>query len=167
MARLQIALPLFLIYLALSSKPAEETANHSPIPNLVFGAFLAIGISLLLSDRKQPFNWSRFIPFLIGLVRYALLVIVDMFESAIQVAQIVLNPKLPINPGIIAIDSGCKNDLAMALSAHAITLTPGEMVVAIDESGIMYTHTLNIARSKEYAEQAQEQRRSLLSKIVE
>lgn len=167
MARLQIALPLFLVYLALSSKTAEETANHSPIPNLVFGALLAIGISLLLSDRKQPFDWSRFFPFLIGLVRYALLVIVDMFKSAVQVAQIVLNPKLPIKPGIIAIDSGCKSGLAMALSAHAITLTPGEMVVAIDENGIMYTHTLNIARSKEYAEQAQQQRRSLLSKIVE
>jgi multicomponent Na+:H+ antiporter subunit E len=167
MVRLQIALPLFLIYLALSSKTAEETANHSPIPNLVFGALLAIGISLLLPNRKQPFNWSRFFPFLLGLVRYALLVIVDMFKSAIQVAQIVLNPKLPIKPGIIAIDSGCKSELAMALSAHAITLTPGEMVVAIDENGIMYTHTLNITRSKEYAEQAQQERRSLLSKIVE
>lgn len=167
MVRLQMALPLFLVYLALSGKSSAETAGYSPIPNLVFGALLAIGVSLLLPARSQPFNWSRFFPFLLGVARYALLVIVDMFKSAFQVARIVLDPKLPINPGIIAIDSGCNSNLGTALSAHAITLTPGEMVVAMDEQGILYTHALDINRSAEYSEQAQILRRDLLSQIVE
>lgn len=162
MARLQIALPLLLVYLALSHRPGDTL-----LPNLMFGALIALGMSALLPGRSRPFNWRRFLPFLWGVLRYTVLVIVDMFKSAYNVALIVLNPKLPIQPGIVAVDSGCQSELATALSAHAITLTPGEMVIAIDEKGILYIHTLDINRSQEYAEEAQSLRRNLLSKIVE
>ena len=167
MARLQISLFLFLVYLALSTRPAKLMGEHPHWPNLVFGALVAYGVSLLLPVRSRPFNWSRVLPFLVGIFRYILFVIVDMFKSAIQTARIVLDPKLPIAPGIIAIDSGCESELATALSAHAITITPGEMVIAMDEKGIMYTHTLYVHRSAEAAEEAQALRRDLLSKIVE
>lgn len=162
MARLQIALPLLLVYLALSHRPGAPL-----LPNVVFGALLSLGVSALLPGRSRPFDWRRFFPFLFGILRYAGVVIVDMFKSAYNVALIVLNPKLPIRPGIIAIESGCQSELAAALSAHAITLTPGEMVVAIDERGTLYTHTLDVARSAEYAEEAQSLRRNLLSQIVQ
>ncbi len=161
MARVQIALPLLLVYLALSHKPGDNL-----LPNLVFGALLAYGVSRLLPVRAKPFDWSRFVPFVLGIFRYAALVVVDMFKSAYQVARIVLDPKLPIQPGIIAIDSGCNSQMATALSAHAITLTPGEMVIAIEEDGTMFIHTLDISRSAEYAEDAQALRRNLLSQIV-
>jgi multicomponent Na+:H+ antiporter subunit E len=167
MARLQIALPIFLVYLALSTRPASQMGEHPHWPNLVFGALVAYSVSLFLPARSQPFRWSRFFSFLFGLFRYTLFVIVDMFKSAIQTARIVLDPKLPIAPGIIAIDSGCQSELATALSAHAITITPGEMVIAMDEKGVMYTHTLNVQRSAEAAEEVQALRRDLLSKIFE
>ena len=159
--RLQLALPLWLIYMALTQKTWQNI-----LPNLFLGAFIAIFISFLFPPRSRPFDWSRVIPFLVGLVQYAWLVIVDMFKSAYNVARIVLDPKLPIRPGIIAIKTGCASELATALSAHAITLTPGEMVVAIGEEGILYTHTLDIVRSQAHAEDAQELRRNLLSKLV-
>ncbi|MEJ5223086.1 MAG: Na+/H+ antiporter subunit E [Anaerolineales bacterium] len=161
MARLQVALPLLLVYLALSHKPGDNI-----LPNLIFGSFLAYGVSWLLPVRSTWFDWSRVVPFTIGILRYALVVIVDMFKSAYQVALIVLDPKLPIKPGIIAVDSGCRSEMATALSAHAITLTPGEMVIAIEEDGTMFIHTLDITRSAEYAENAQAMRRNLLSQIV-
>lgn len=159
--RLQIALPLMLVYLALAHQPGEEF-----LPNLVFGLLIALGVSLFMPTRRQPVDLRRASTFLIGLLRYSLLVVADMFKSAYNVAKIVLDPKLPIRPGIVAIDSGCQSELATALSAHAITLTPGEMVIAMDERGIMYIHTLEIDRSDEYAEDAQSLRRNLLSKIV-
>jgi multicomponent Na+:H+ antiporter subunit E len=164
MVRLQVALPLLIVYLSLSYRYDHTLRDF--FANLFMGALLALGVSLLLPRREQPFDWSRVLPFFDGLFRYAILIIVDMLTSAYQVAQIVLNPKLPIRPGIVAIDSGCQSELATALSAHAITLTPGEMVVAMDEHGILYTHTLDIDRSAEYAEQAQSLRRNLLSKII-
>lgn len=162
MARLQIAIPLLLIYLALSHKPGDNL-----LPNLVLGLVIALGISLGLPVRPRPFHWRRVLPILAGIFRYALVVIVDMFKSAYQVALIVINPKLPIHPGIVAVDSGCKSELATALSAHAITLTPGEMVIAIDKRGTMYVHTLDMDRSAKSAEHSQSLRRTLLSRIIE
>ncbi|MCK7481749.1 MAG: Na+/H+ antiporter subunit E [Candidatus Moduliflexus flocculans] len=35
--------------------------------------------------------------------------------------------------------------------AHAITLSPGEMVVAIDDEGVMYTHCLNVDDSEKWS----------------
>lgn len=159
--RLQIVIPLMLVYLALTHQPGEKF-----LPNLVFGFLIAMGVSLFIPARRQPVDLRRALTALIGLLRYAVLVVADMFKSAYNVARIVLDPKLPIRPGIVAIDAGCQSELATALSAHAITLTPGEMVVAMDERGIMYIHTLEIDRSDEYAEDAQSLRRNLLSKIV-
>jgi multicomponent Na+:H+ antiporter subunit E len=159
--RLQIIFSLMLVYLALAHQPGEKF-----LPNLVFGFLIAMCVSLFIPARRQPVDLRRGLISLIWLLRYALLVVADMFKSAYNVARIVLDPKLPIRPGIVAIDSGCQSELATALSAHAITLTPGEMVVAMDERGIMYIHTLEIDRSDEYAEEAQSLRRNLLSKIV-
>jgi multicomponent Na+:H+ antiporter subunit E len=159
--RIQIALPLWLAYLALTQKSWDNI-----LQNLVFGAVIAIAISFLFPPRPRPFDWSGAFPFFIGLLQYSWLVIKDMFKSAYNVAKIVLNPKLPIRPGIIAINAGCKSELATALSAHAITLTPGEMVIAMDENGTLYTHTLDVVRSQEHSEHAQELRRNLLSKLV-
>ena len=81
------------------------------------------------------------------------------------VARIVLDPKLPIQPGIVAIHSGCKSELATALSAHAISITPGELVLGIDDKGVLYTHCLDATHAAQYATEAQALRRNLLSKI--
>ena len=57
--------------------------------------------------------------------------------------------------------------LATALSAHALSIAPGELVVEIDADGVMYTHVLDVTHSSEYQEQAQQMRNDLLSKIIE
>lgn len=161
MARLQITLPLTLVYLALAYKYGDN-----PLPHIVLGFLVALGVSALLPVRVKTFDWSYAPTFFVGVIRYVMLVIVDMFKSAYQVALIVLSPKLPIQPGVVAIESGCQSPIAIALSAHAITLTPGEMVIAIGDDGVLYTHTLDVSRSAEYSAQAQTLRRDLLSKIV-
>jgi multicomponent Na+:H+ antiporter subunit E len=55
--------------------------------------------------------------------------------------------------------------MGTALSAHAITLAPGEMVVEIDERGVMYTSCLDKTNSEKYTEDAQRMRKNLLQKI--
>jgi multicomponent Na+:H+ antiporter subunit E len=103
----------------------------------------------------------------VALARYVLVLIYDLVVSGVQVTRIVLNPSLPIKPGIIAIPSNSRSEMASALNAHAITLTPGESVVEIGEDGVMYTHCLDAARSEEVVEQAQTLRVDLLEKIFE
>ena len=87
--------------------------------------------------------------------------------AALTVSRIVLAPRLPLNPGIIAIPSGSKSALGTARSAHAITLSPGELVVAIDDDGVMYTHCLNVDDSQRFIDKAQSMRKNLLNKMFE
>jgi multicomponent Na+:H+ antiporter subunit E len=149
---------LWLVYLAL-------TANFR-LNNLVLGLLIAIGLTLLMRPPHGTFELRRMPVALLALGRYLFVVLVDAVKSGIVAARLVLDPDLPVKPGIIAIPSGCDSELATALSAHAITLAPGEMVIEIGKDGVMYTHALDATRAEEYVQEAQHLRRELLRKIV-
>jgi multicomponent Na+:H+ antiporter subunit E len=157
MARLRLTIPLFLIYLALTSNLAWN--------NLLVGLLVGAGLSWLLRPSPKPIQWRRLPTALLAVARYLLALLVDLITSGMQVARIVLDPRLPIQPGIVAIPSGCQSELATALSAHAISLAPGELVVEIDSNGVMYTHCLDASRAADYVAEAQQMRRDLLQKI--
>lgn len=157
---LQVAVPLFLVYLAL-------TGNADPA-NLAVGALIAVGISLLRPKMNLPLiNLKRLPQFLWAGMRYLAVLAGDVVRGGLSTARIVLDPNLPINPGIIAIPSGTRSELGTALSAHAISLSPGEMVVAIDDEGVMYTHCLNVNDSEKMVASAQTLRKNLLSRMFE
>ena len=157
MTRLWLMIPLFLVYLALTSNLAWN--------NLLVGLVVAAGLSWVLRPSPRPIQWRRLPTALLAVMRYLLVLLVDLITSGVQVARIVLDPKLPIQPGVVAIPAGCESELATALSAHAVSLTPGELVVEIDEDGVMYTHCLDATRAAEYVAEAQQMRRDLLQKI--
>ena len=60
----------------------------------------------------------------------------------VQVALIVLNPKLPINPAILVFKTGMKKGLAKVTLGNSITLTPGTVTVDIEE-GTYFIHTID------------------------
>jgi len=150
---------LTLTYLALTSNLA--------LINIVAGLIIAALVVLLVRPQPHEVTWRQVPGRTIALGRYVLLLIYDLVVSGLQVARIVLDPALPIKPGIIAIPSRCRSEMASALNAHAITLTPGESVIEMSEDGIMYTHCLDAEQSKEVIEQAQKLRVDLLEKIFE
>ncbi|HRJ56816.1 MAG TPA: Na+/H+ antiporter subunit E [Anaerolineales bacterium] len=148
-------LVLFVIYLML-------TGNGS-LSNLVLGLIVAAIISLLMPkntpmlvriDRLPRYLWAG--------LQYAVVVIWDVIRGGISTARIVLDPKLPLKPGIVAIPYGKKSELGSAFSAHAITLSPGELVIEIDSEGNMYTHALNVDETLAAAEAGQAKRTRLL-----
>ncbi len=148
---------LTLAYLALTS--------NLQISNIIFGILVSVVIVLILQPKKHQLE-VQFAPgSSVAVLRYVLLLSYELIVSGFQVARIVLSPKLPIRPGIIAIPSYSDNEAAQALSAHAITLTPGELVTEMGDDGIMYTHCLDATESEKYIEQAQTQRIALLEKI--
>lgn len=155
----QMTILIALIYLAL-------TTNLEPA-NIVVGVLIGGLISLLVRPKQLSIGWNRLPQALWSILRYLGVLLVDMIQSAIQVARLLIHPDLPIKPGIVAIDAGCQSELGTALSAHAITLTPGEMVVGMDDQGLLYVHCLDASQSAAYAAEAQELRQELLSKIFE
>ena len=152
-----IIVPLLFVYLELSS-------NFEP-SNIILGLIIVSGITKLIRPRRPSKDWRRLPSSVLAMMRYLVKVAYDVIGSGIQVARIVLDPALPIQPGIVSIPSECESEMGTALSAHAITLAPGEMVVEIDEKGIMYTSCLDTTNSEKYVEDAQKIRKDLLQKI--
>jgi multicomponent Na+:H+ antiporter subunit E len=159
---LQLSLPLFAAYLVLT--------NNFQFSNLVLGALVALGLAALMpSGDLPPFSLRRLPRMLWGLLLYVWIVGWDVLRGAYSTARIVLTPKkeLPLDVGILAVPSGTKTELGTALSAHAITLSPGEMVLAMDEQGTMYVHCLNVTESAKTIEAMQAKRKHSISLMFE
>lgn len=65
----------------------------------------------------------------------------QIFIANIDVARRVLDPKMPISPGIIKFSSRLKSDVALTTLANSITLTPGTLTMDI-VGGDYYVHCL-------------------------
>lgn len=154
---LLIIVPLLFVYLELSS--------NFELSNIIVGLMIVTGIVKLIRPRRFPTDLRRLPSSVFALMRYLVKLVYDVIASGIQVARIVMDPALPIKPGIISISSECESEMGTALSAHAITLAPGEMVVEMDEKGVMYTSCLDTTNSEKYIEDAQKIRKDLLQKI--
>lgn len=150
---------LTLAYLAF-------TANLELL-NIIAGIIVASLVVLLIRPQPRKVIWRQIPQAALALARYVLVLIYELVVSGIQVARVVLNPSLPTKPGVIAIRSECRSEMATALNAHSITLTPGELVVEMSEDGTMYTHCLDASKSEEVIEQAQTMRVELLERIFE
>lgn len=164
MGYFRVIFPLFLVYLAL-------TLNLE-LSNLVLGGLLAIGLGVLVRPTlfvhgaPQPQPWRRLPYMLWAVVRYLAFLAWDIWLSGLQVARLVLAPKLNLQPGIIAIPTQTKSEMAIALSAHAITITPGEMVLEISRDGVLYTHCLDGTKPDVVRAEAQRLRETMLQDIV-
>ena len=154
---LLIIIPLLFVYLELSS--------NFELSNIIVGLMIVTGITKLIRPQRFSIDWRRLPSSVSALVLYLVILVYDVIASGIQVARIVLDPALPIKPGIVAIPSQCDSEMGTALSAHAITLAPGEMVVEMDEKGVMYTSCLDTTNAEKYTEDAQRMRKNLLQKI--
>jgi multicomponent Na+:H+ antiporter subunit E len=136
------------------------------ILNILAGVLIATIVVLLVRPQPHPLRWRNMPSTIVALIRYIFVLAYDLIVSGIQVASIVLNPSQSLRPGIITIPSKTKSEVAQALNAHAITLTPGEVVVEMDEEGTMYTHCLNATDSEQLVDDAREMRAELLEKIL-
>jgi len=157
MNRFRTIILLTLFYLGI-------TVNLE-ILNILAGLLIATGVTFLLPSEKTPLRWRELPQIAIATVRYIVILAYDLMKSGFQVAGIVLSPRMRIQQGIGAIHTEVESEVGVALSAHAITLTPGELVVEIDETDHFYMHCLDATKSAEYAQDAQKMRRDLLDKI--
>ena len=156
---LAVTLLLLFVYLELSF--------NLEFSNLVVGLFIAGFITFLIRPRSGPVDWGRLPSSIWALVQYLVILAYDLIKSGIVVARLVLTPKMRLRQGIVAISAECESELGTALSVHAITLTPGELVVEMDDEGVMYTHCLDVTEADKYMAEAQELRKDLLEKIFQ
>ena len=74
-------------------------------------------------------------------IQYLFSALKEIIKANIDVAERVLDPKLPINPSIVKIKVPFKNPFLLTLLANTITLTPGTL--SVDHKGeYIYVHFL-------------------------
>lgn len=69
--------------------------------------------------------------------------IVELVKANLHVAAIVLNPKMPIKPGIVKIKTNLKSPVAKVWLANSITLTPGTLSLDVDGQ-YLYIHWITV-----------------------
>lgn len=67
-----------------------------------------------------------------GLSWYTPWLLWQIVLSNLQVARLVLDPRLPIDPVVVRARTSLRRDLAVATLANSITLTPGTVTVDVD-----------------------------------
>jgi multicomponent Na+:H+ antiporter subunit E len=100
------------------------------VPELIAGAVIAVVVALLPTGASRVFADVRVTPRAIAAaVAYVFVFLAELVKANLDVAFRVLNPALPIKPGIVRVKTRLKTPLARTLLANSITLTPGTITV--------------------------------------
>ncbi len=114
--------------------------------HVFIGLVAAFLVALTMGDMftEQPQKWFSFRRYRWFIV-FFLIFTWECIKSNIDVAWRVLNPKLPINPGIVKIKTTLKTETGLTFLANFITLTPGTFSVDIDrEKQCLYIHWIDV-----------------------
>jgi len=130
---------LMLFWLMLVNSLAPGT--------LLIGALVSLTIALLYRDGLSFFTEFRWTPGAIvaGLAYYAYF-FRQLVRSNLRLAAIVVDPALPIEPGIIKVRTGLESRMGRLMLANSITLTPGTLTVEV-EGEWLYVHCVTLGET--------------------
>ncbi len=115
---------LFLIWLGFTTSLDSQ--------ELIVGAGLSLLISLFAYKTFSSYGLAFFHPKkLYSIGKYLIVFFIALIKSNFDVARRVIDPRLPINPGIVTYHTKLKSDTAKVFLANSITLTPGTLSVDI------------------------------------
>jgi multicomponent Na+:H+ antiporter subunit E len=72
----------------------------------------------------------------------------EVLRSSLDVARVVLDPRLPISPRVIEIESTSRHPFDQVLLGNSITLTPGTLTLDLHD-GVLRVHTLTEAGARD------------------
>ena len=103
-----------------------------------------IGLLLIIMTRRffpnRLYIWRLWATF-----KLVLLFIKELTLSNISVLQVVLRPKLNLQPMIFALPTDLEHDWEITLLSSLITLTPGTIVLNVsDDQRTLYIHAIDV-----------------------
>ena len=130
---------LMLFWLMLVNSLAPDT--------LLIGALVSLIIALLYRDGLSFFTEFRWTPeAIIAGVAYYAYFFRQLVKSNLRLAAIVVDPDLPIEPGILKIRTGLESHMGRLMLANSITLTPGTLTVEM-EGEWLYVHCVTLGET--------------------
>ncbi len=77
-------------------------------------------------------------------IKYFVMLIIEIIKACIVVGKIVIQPKIDIKPGIIAVPIDTKTHAGITAIANTITLTPGTLTLDVsDDESVLYVHCID------------------------
>lgn len=119
-----LAAALFLFWLALSG-------HYTPFL-IVSGAAIALAVALLGIRSGYGDDEGHPVDHLLHGLFYWPWLVVEITKSALTVAHIIVDPKLPISPRLIRARASQRTAVGIATYANSITLTPGTITVEVN-----------------------------------
>ena len=160
MAYLLTSVPLALFWMGIT--------NILTLESFFVGYFLSMAGTLLFRPDPPTIDWRKLPDQLVALVIYLVMLYWDILLSGIDLARRVLSRDMRLELGIIAvpIQDPEKSQIVAALSADVVTLTPGELVVEIEDNSVMHVHCLDVKAVEPHAAAVQARRVQLLQRIL-
>jgi len=116
------------------------------VANVLSGLVVALGITLLLPLPSVPVQ-GRLHP--LSLLWLALHVAWWLAQSSIQVAWLAIRPGKPPLSAVLRGHLALKSDLVLALAVNIMNLTPGTIVLEIDQARrLVYVHVLDVGSKR-------------------
>lgn len=130
-------LPLLIALVALWCLMWDELSWG----NLVSGSVLALVVTRVLhlpavqlSGRFNPYWAAVFVGHFV----------VDLVRSSLQVVAIVVRPRCQPQNAVIAVGLHTSSDLLMTVTAQALSLLPGSLIIEVDRrNATLYVHILD------------------------
>lgn len=155
-----LAVPMAVVWMIVTASVNVES--------FFVGFVLSVAILMMARMNDVKVNFRQLPMQVKAFGIYTVTLLRDIWMCSIDVAKRVLNPNMPLKPGIISVATQDvdESDFTAAFSAHGITITPGELVVDFEGSHTMYVHCLDVEASAQNADAAQAKRLKLLRQMV-
>lgn len=108
------------------------------------GLLVAAVVSAVSGPHLAVFNGLKTHPAaFLHLVNYLGYFFVALLRANLDMASRILSPSLPINPGIVEVETTLESPLGRMLLANSITLTPGTLTVDLMDNRLLI-HWINV-----------------------
>lgn len=108
---------------------------------LTLGA-VSCALVVYLAHRMHLFDTDIFaIRLSLRLFRFWAWLAGEVIRSSLEVARLVLSPKLPISPTVVEFQTSCSHPVDRAILGNSITLTPGTLTLKTEGSEFL-VHSL-------------------------
>lgn len=119
------------------------------VEGALFG-LLAVAISRSIVKPEALESLPRVLRRAPAFLRYLAFFLPSVILGNLDVSYRALHPRLPVHPGILAVDIEGMSEMEVAMMANTITLTPGTLTMDVDmERGLLFVHTINARELEE------------------
>lgn len=115
---------------------------------LALGVLSVLGTMLICWRMKLVDSETVPIHLSLGLIPYTIYLIKEIVVSNIDVAKIILSPKMELHRNMFTIEAKQKTEIGNVILANSITLTPGTVSVAMEDDKIL-VHALSFEGAQE------------------